>query len=309
MKQHHSQFSASELFVQSSISHLSAQIPKCTRQHGTIIRDFLWDVVSTMSLLARFESFMEQIVETSMARFFKSPLDVALLTRRLERAMESNQIADASGVVVVPDTYRLFLHPNDFDTYRKRHLRIEQELATYLTELARNRRFTTHKPITVLLASDPNLPRSVVRIDNDTNNPGNQITADDATADMLEVALIDGRNPTIVNTQPERYPTRHQHVLIVSTDNIVEHIPVTQTLITIGRAPGNNIILQDHQVSRHHAKISYNSQRFAITDLASRNGTFVNGDQLSSEPHIITIEQDVITISNYTLRIQVVTHE
>ena len=135
-----------------------------------------------MSLLDRFESFMEQIVETSMARFFKSPLDVALLTRRLERAMESNQIANSSGVVVVPDTYRLFLHPNDFDTYRKRHLRIEQELATYLTELARNRSFTTHKAITVLLASDPNVPRSVIRIDNNTNN---QISPNDVEANPL----------------------------------------------------------------------------------------------------------------------------
>ncbi len=258
-----------------------------------------------MSLLDRFEAFMEQTVETSMARFFKSPLDTALLTRRLERVMESNQIANANGVVVVPDTYRLFLHPNDFDNYRKRHLRIEQELATYLTELTRNRGFTTHKAITVLLASDPNVPRSVVRIDNNTNNPR---SPNDSTVDMNTIVL-DDHNPTIVNTQPERYSTRHQHVLIVTTDNIVEHLPVTQTLITIGRAPGNNIILQDHQVSRHHAKISYNAQRFAITDLASRNGTFVNGDQLNSEPHIINIEKDVITISNHTLRFQVVKDE
>jgi len=262
-----------------------------------------------MSLLARFEAFMEQVVETSMARFFKSPLDVAVLTRRLERVMESNQIANDNGTVVVPDTYRLFLHPNDFDTYHKQHLRIELELANYLTELARNRGFATHKPITVLLARDPNVPRSVVRIDNDTSHPNTPPAADDATADLNALDFIDARYPTIVNTQPERYPTRHQHVLIVSTDNIVEHIPVTQTLITIGRAPGNNIILQDHQVSRHHAKISYNAQRFAITDLASRNGTFVNGNQLKHEPHVINIATDIIVISNYTLRIQVVTHE
>ena len=157
-----------------------------------------------MSLLDRFEAFMEQTVETSMARFFKSPLDTALLTRRLERVMESNQIANANGVVVVPDTYRLFLHPNDFDNYRKRHLRIEQELATYLTELTRNRGFTTHKAITVLLASDPNVPRSVVRIDNNTNNPR---SPNDSTVDMNTIVL-DDHNPTIVNTQPERYSTR-----------------------------------------------------------------------------------------------------
>jgi pSer/pThr/pTyr-binding forkhead associated (FHA) protein len=125
----------------------------------------------------------------------------------------------------------------------------------------------------------------------------------------MNTIVLDDHNPTIVNTQPERYPTRHHHVLIVTIDNIVEHIPVTQTLITIGRAPGNNIILQDHQVSRHHAKISYNAQRFAITDLASRNGTFVNGDQLTNEPHIIDIDQDVISISNYTLRFEMVNDE
>jgi pSer/pThr/pTyr-binding forkhead associated (FHA) protein len=46
-----------------------------------------------------------------------------------------------------------------------------------------------------------------------------------------------------------------------------------------------------------------------LPNLASRNGTFVNGTQLTNEPHIITIEKDIITISNYTLRIQVVNHE
>ncbi|MCX6015825.1 MAG: DUF3662 and FHA domain-containing protein [Chloroflexales bacterium] len=262
-----------------------------------------------MSLFARFESFMEQIVETSMARFFQSPLETAVLTRRLERAMEANQITNGTSAVVVPDLYRLFLHPNDFETYRKRHLRIEQELATYLTELARNRGFITPNPIIVLLASDPTVQRSVVRVESGKSNQGTERDFTSSRADEAAENQIDYRHPTILNTQPERYPTRQQHVLIVSADNVIEHIPVTQTLITIGRAPGNNIILQDHQVSRQHAKISYNAQRFAITDLTSRNGTFINGTQLSTAPHIINIETDVITISNYTLTIQTVTHE
>ncbi|NBQ52192.1 MAG: DUF2662 domain-containing protein, partial [Proteobacteria bacterium] len=80
----------------------------------------------------------------------------------------------------------IFLHPNDFDNYRKRHFRIEQELATYLTELARNRGFTAHKAITVLLASDPNVPRSMIRIDNNTNS---QISPNDSTVDMDTIVL------------------------------------------------------------------------------------------------------------------------
>lgn len=49
------------------------------------------------------------------------------------------------------------------------------------------------------------------------------------------------------------------------------------TLATIGRGPSNTINLDDPAVSRHHAKIRLERDRFYIYDLASSNETFVNG--------------------------------
>ncbi|MBC7252259.1 MAG: FHA domain-containing protein, partial [Anaerolineae bacterium] len=45
----------------------------------------------------------------------------------------------------------------------------------------------------------------------------------------------------------------------------------------LGRAPDNDIVLQDAQVSRHHATITFSGASYVIADLGSANGTKVNG--------------------------------
>lgn len=45
----------------------------------------------------------------------------------------------------------------------------------------------------------------------------------------------------------------------------------------LGRAADNDVVLQDLQVSRHHAIISFSGSQWTIADLGSANGTRVNG--------------------------------
>ena len=45
---------------------------------------------------------------------------------------------------------------------------------------------------------------------------------------------------------------------------------------TIGRSPDNDIPIPDPEVSRRHAQIVHQSNGYAIVDLGSTNGTFVN---------------------------------
>jgi two-component system NtrC family sensor kinase len=47
--------------------------------------------------------------------------------------------------------------------------------------------------------------------------------------------------------------------------------------VTIGRAPGNMVVLQDEKVSSHHARLDVNPNGVILTDVGSRNGTFVDG--------------------------------
>ncbi len=62
-------------------------------------------------------------------------------------------------------------------------------------------------------------------------------------------------------------------------------LPLDSYPFTIGRARECNLIIDHSQVSRLHAQLDYDHEQVVITDLGSRNGTYVNGRRLeSNEP-------------------------
>ena len=58
----------------------------------------------------------------------------------------------------------------------------------------------------------------------------------------------------------------------------------THRPFTLGRDPGNDIILRDPKVSRHHGEIVFERGFFVLHDLASANGTYVNGKRIRVAP-------------------------
>ncbi len=51
---------------------------------------------------------------------------------------------------------------------------------------------------------------------------------------------------------------------------------------TIGREPSNDIIVENLLVSSYHARIDPAGNDYILTDLQSKNGTFVNGERVTS---------------------------
>lgn len=60
-------------------------------------------------------------------------------------------------------------------------------------------------------------------------------------------------------------------------------MPLEAERVTIGKAPGSDVVLDDPTVSRVHAVIERVGQAHAIRDLGSRNGTTVNGARVFGE--------------------------
>jgi pSer/pThr/pTyr-binding forkhead associated (FHA) protein/NADPH-dependent 2,4-dienoyl-CoA reductase/sulfur reductase-like enzyme len=52
---------------------------------------------------------------------------------------------------------------------------------------------------------------------------------------------------------------------------------LTNPITTIGRHPENDIVLDDEYVSSHHAQVRLEVNAFMLSDVGSRNGTFLNG--------------------------------
>lgn len=55
-----------------------------------------------------------------------------------------------------------------------------------------------------------------------------------------------------------------------------------QGALTIGRGEDCDVILRDRHVSRYHARISWVDGRYSVEDLDSKNGTHVNGRELTA---------------------------
>jgi len=53
-------------------------------------------------------------------------------------------------------------------------------------------------------------------------------------------------------------------------------VPLRRKPLTIGRAPGCGLVLSDPQASARHAQIQRTTQGYVLTDLGSKNGTFIN---------------------------------
>jgi predicted component of type VI protein secretion system len=68
--------------------------------------------------------------------------------------------------------------------------------------------------------------------------------------------------------------------------------------ITIGRREDNQVTIENLAVSGHHAKIDYVGDSYLLTDLQSKNGSFVNDQNVTS--HWLK-HGDVITIGKHTL--------
>ena len=51
--------------------------------------------------------------------------------------------------------------------------------------------------------------------------------------------------------------------------------------LTIGRDSTNEVVINDAEISRRHARLTFQGGKYVLEDLGSTNGTFVNGQRLA----------------------------
>ena len=73
-------------------------------------------------------------------------------------------------------------------------------------------------------------------------------------------------------------------------------------LVGIGRAPDNALVLNEPAISRYHARLARQGDRYLITDLGSSNGTRVNDIELPPRTAQPLADGDVIRIGSFELR-------
>jgi FHA domain/FhaA, N-terminal domain len=75
-------------------------------------------------------------------------------------------------------------------------------------------------------------------------------------------------------------------------------LPLTYSVINIGRRLDNHIVIDDPRVSRAHAQLRTVKGRFVLFDLESTGGTFVNGKRTKQT---VLYPGDVVSLAGVTL--------
>ena len=87
-------------------------------------------------------------------------------------------------------------------------------------------------------------------------------------------------------------------ILTLNNNVLSSHKVAPGQNIAIGRHKNNHVVLDNLAVSSRHAKIVFEDDKLTITDLDSRNGTFVNNAKVT-ESHLA--HQDWVTVGKYII--------
>jgi len=88
-------------------------------------------------------------------------------------------------------------------------------------------------------------------------------------------------------------------LIILARHASVRQVNIAATLTTIGRSTGNRVCIDSERVSRHHAAIQWTGEGFMLTDMGSRNGTYVNDERVYNRA---LCNGDAITIGDFNMR-------
>ena len=80
---------------------------------------------------------------------------------------------------------------------------------------------------------------------------------------------------------------------------VIKEIPMTSSLVTVGRKPDNDVVIDHPAVSGHHCKIMLQGDTYFVEDLNSTNGTLVNDKKIiKAGIH----DQDLIGIAKHSIQ-------
>src|SRR5687767_13046320 len=81
-------------------------------------------------------------------------------------------------------------------------------------------------------------------------------------------------------------------------ERVLNEYGLEQAEVTIGRLPGNTIVIDNPAVSGHHARIVRDEARYIVEDLRSKNGTYVNQQHIIR--HVLE-DRDVVLVGKHKL--------
>jgi hypothetical protein len=216
-----------------------------------------------VGVLQRFEDRLDRLVNGAFARAFRSEVQPVEVAAALQRELDDRSAVVSRDSTVAPNIFTVELGRSDYERLAPYEEPLNAELASMVTEHAENQGYTLIGPVEVGLTRVQDLGTGMFRITSDSRAGVVAQPRTQAAADAVAT--------------PAEQPQTHARLVVNDTA-----YPLVQPVTTLGRGTDVDIRVDDPGVSRKHAELrrSHDGRGFSVIDLASTNGTIVDGERI-----------------------------
>ena len=241
-----------------------------------------------MGIINRVEHGLAKAVHGAFAKAFKSEVQPVEIASAIRRAMDDRAALLGHGRAMVPNLYTIELSETDYERLGDYEDELSDDLVAAAQEHADSQGYQPYGPLEIHLVEGEGLETGVFRVRPATSKRGGQDPAPGPSAAARGVAprvptgtAVDER-PVPPRPAPRSNPSSRPWLDING-----DRYPLLGSLTTLGRDDSADIVVDDPGVSRRHSEIRVTTDGphlvTSIRDLNSTNGTFVNGDRISTQ--------------------------
>jgi Protein of unknown function (DUF3662)/FHA domain len=239
-----------------------------------------------MSVLRNLESKLEALVQGTFSRAFRSAVRPVEIARKLAREMDEHKVPSVSRTYA-PNEYAVYLSPEDRLRFEQTERDLIDELAAHLLEHARRERYTLLSRPQIEFKTDDRLGLGEfgiqARLVHPPDDTGGPVQGDSGHTMVYSTA------DRIAQPLEERAKTRQSRALLLVDG---KRMVIGANGATIGRSRDCDIVLQDPNVSRHHATVKPRGGSWIVEDMGSTNGVVVNGRRID-HPRVLSAGDEI----------------
>ncbi len=247
-----------------------------------------------MSVLRTFETKLAGLVEGAFSRVFRSEVRPVEIARKLSKEMDKHQTVSVSRTYV-PNEYIVYLATADRERFLPVEDGLSRELSTYLLEHARSERMDLLSRPAVSFETAPELKLGEFGIQaRMVEAAPEQNPAQDEPAQQADFGH------TMVYSAAERIQEPLREITATAKPAVLavegKRVPLETNEYVLGRSRDCAVVVNDPNVSRHHAAIDAVDSGWVLRDLGSTNGVSVNGQRVVDQ--VALVDRDLISLGS-----------
>jgi hypothetical protein len=243
-----------------------------------------------LGFLKHIEKRMESLVEGVFGRAFRRQIHPVEIAKGLTKQMDEGRMVSISRTYA-PNDFTVHLSKEDAESIRAYQASLKDELIQYASTHAENKNYHLMTPPRIRFETEDTLRFGEFGVttkltggDGPREKGAPQDTSGQTRIFRTEESSggeIDQSTATISADEARRHGLAREIVEIVLGDE--KHQLEGRGPWSVGRSQENDIVINDPNVSRKHARISRADNGFVVEDLGSTNGTLLDGAPIDRE--------------------------